>query len=237
MKISLEGRVALVTGGSVGTVLAENFLNAGCGVGFIYRNNERENNLRRKFGQYGDSFLLIQADLSKDHFATRSVNAVLDKFGRLDFLLNALGGWLGGKRLHEHSLSDLEKMLSMDLIPTFNIMRAVLPVMVKQKFGKIVNFVSMQIYKDGARNSVYVASKSAVDALSRAATREYFDDGISIFTIAPSIIDTAVNRTALGSEGSSRWVTPEEIADTVLFLCSEIDSASGTTVKFPGKLE
>ncbi|MGC8596054.1 MAG: SDR family NAD(P)-dependent oxidoreductase [Candidatus Kryptoniota bacterium] len=236
MEKSLQGKVALVTGRSVGKELAEIFLNNECNVGFVYRSRDREGELMERFASYGQRFLLIHADLSNENSAEASVKRILDSFGRIDFLLNALGGWLGGKKLHEHSLLELEKMLSMDLIPTFNIMKAVLPVMVKQKFGKIVNFVSMQIYEGGAKNSVYTASKSAVDALSRAATREYLDDGISVFTIAPSIIDTEANRAFSGSTGRSHRVTPKEIGEAVLFLCREMESASGTTLRFPGKL-
>jgi|YelNatPaOPRAMG01_1025707.scaffolds.fasta_scaffold00447_35 3-oxoacyl-[acyl-carrier protein] reductase len=232
MENSLEGKTAVVTGGLVGTELAENFLTNGCNVGFVYRSPGRKNELKKRFESYGRKFLLIRADLSKEGSAEAAVNRVLNRFGQVDFLLNALGGWLGGKRLHEHSLKDLENMLSIDLIPTFNIMKAVLPYMIKQRFGKIVNFISMQIYESGAKNSVYAASKSAVDALSRAATREYIEDGVSVFTIAPSIIDTRVNR----SSGSLRWVTPKEIADAVLFLCRDMESGSGTTLKFPGKM-
>ena len=234
--VSLTGKVALVTGGSVGTELAKAFLGVGSNVALIYRNKSREGDIGKTFDGFGASFKSIRADLYNFDQAKSAVSSARDKFGGIDFLLNSLGGWLGGKKLHEHSSSELQDMFSIDVIPTFNIMAAVLPVMMEQKFGKIINFISMQVFGTGANNSIYSASKSAVLALTKASAEEYKNFGISVYAMAPSTIDTGANRKAMPTTDTKKWVKVQEIVDAAVFLCGAGDSSNGTIIKFPGKL-
>ncbi len=233
--VSLAGKVALVTGGSVGKEIARGFLQAGANVAFLYRDPSRRAGLEKMFSDYSDVYLSVQADLADSARAKIAVDAVKERFGGVDFLLNSLGGWVGGKKLHEHGLPELEKMLSIDLIPTFNIMSAVLPVMEAQGFGRIVNFVSFQVFGSGAGNAVYAASKSAILALSRAAAAEYREAGISVHTVAPSTIDTESNRKSMKNADPQKWVKISEIVDALIFLCGTGDSLNDTVLKFPGK--
>ncbi len=233
--VNLSGKVALVTGGSVGKDLALGFLDAGADTAFIYRNPERASELRREFDRFSGVFQAVQCDLADATQAVRAVSSVKERFGGVDFLLNSLGGWLGGKKLHEHTATEFERMISMDLIPTFNIMAAVLPVMSEQRFGRIVNFISMHVFGAGAGNSVYAASKSAILALSRATAEEYKDLGITVHTVAPGTIDTPNNRKAMPNADRQRWVQTSEIVEALLFLCGAGGSLNDTVLKFPGK--
>lgn len=234
--IDLSGKVAIVTGGSVGSELARGFLEAGANVAFVYRNPGRGTALRKEFEKFSSTFQPVQADLTEAGQARNAVVSVKGRFGRVDFLLNSLGGWLGGKKLHEHSAAELQKMFSMDVFPTFNIMSAVLPLMAEQKFGRVVNFISMQVFGSGAGNSVYTASKAAILALSNAAAEEYKNDGVSVFAVAPSTIDTADNRKSMPKADTKKWVKIDEIVAALLFLCSAGDSLNGTVLKFPGRI-
>ena len=229
---SLNGKVALITGGAVGTALAQRFLKAGSNVAFVFRDAGREKILRTALANHTDDLRLMRADLDSHDDATRVSDAVGRAFGGIDFLVNSLGGWIGGKKLHEHSPSEVAKMFDMDFVPTFNIMSAVLPKMVEQKFGRIVNFVAMQVFGSGAGNAVYSASKSAVLALTMAAAEEYKGYGISVNAIAPSTIDTAANRKSMPKADTSKWVKVEEIVDAVMFLCGAESSVNGTVLKF-----
>lgn len=233
---SLQGKVALVTGGSVATAIADSFLKSGAKVALVYRNPARLALLTGKFAEFQGTFLPIKGDLSDFSSAKNTVDMAEDKFNGVDFLVNSLGGWIGGKKLHEHSTTELHHMFSVDVVPTFNIMSAVLPLMIKQRFGRIINFVSMQVFGDGAGNAIYSASKSAVLALTKAAAEEYKNVGISVYGIAPSTIDTESNRNAMPKADVSKWVRIEEIVDSVLFLCRAGDSSNGTILKFRGKL-
>lgn len=234
--INLSGKVALVTGGAVGKELASGFLQAGANVAFIHRDPSRKQKLEKDFADFADVFVPVQADLTSRAKANAAVSAVKERFGGIDFLLNSLGGWIGGKKLHEHTDAELEKILSMDLTPTFNIMSAVLPAMVEQRFGRIVNFISLQVFGSGAGSSVYAASKSAVLALTRAAAEEYRNYGIAAYAVAPSTIDTENNRKWMPGADTEKWVKISEIVDAILFLCGTGDSLNGTVLKFPGKL-
>ena len=233
---ALQGKAALVTGGQVGTAVAEALLKSGTNVSFVYRNPSRLVSINEKFSEFRDAFMPVSADLSEFSNAARTVELTKSRFGGVDFLVNGLGGWTGGKKLHEHSLSELNKMFSIDVVPTFNIMSAVLPSMVEQHFGRIINFISMQVFGTGADNAVYAASKSAVLALTKAASEEYKNHGIAAYAIAPSTIDTISNRNAMPKANSKSWVKIEEIIDAVFFLCGASDSSNGTIIKFPGKL-
>ncbi len=234
--MSLSGRIALVTGGSVGNALAQAFLEAGSKVAFVYRSTGREKGLKEAFERYGNAFQSIRADLSNLDEARKATDSTVKNYGRIDFLANSLGGWIGGKRLHEHTDSDLRTMFSIDVVPAFNIMASVLPIMVERKFGRIVNFVSLQVFGTGAGSAVYAASKSAVLALTKAAAEEYKEYGISVNGVAPSIIDTESNRKSMAGADKSKWVGMQEIVDAVLFLCGSGGSLNGTIMKFPGKL-
>ncbi len=228
----LSGTVALVTGGAVGTELAHAFLAEGASVAMLFRNPLRAGRIGDEFSGSPERFKAIQADLSSYQQSSDAVAKAKNSFGKIDFLLNSLGGWVGGKKLHEHEASELSRMLDMDVIPTFNVMSAVLPGMMERRSGKIINFVSMQVFGTGEGNAVYAASKSAVLALTRAAAAEYRQYGISVFGIAPSIIDTEANRKSMRDADTSKWVTVGEIADAILFLCKAGDPMSGTILKF-----
>jgi NAD(P)-dependent dehydrogenase (short-subunit alcohol dehydrogenase family) len=178
----------------------------------------------------------VQGDLNDMSFAERAVNEAENHFNRIDYMINPIGGWIGGKRLHDHSWDELEKMLSIDVKPTFNLLRAVLPVMVEQQFGKIINFSSMAAFGAGTNTAVYAASKAAVTQLTDSVAHEYGAENIQAFAIAPSTIDTVANRSAMPDADTSTWVSLEEIADAVLYLCTSGDSLSGTVLKFTGKI-
>lgn len=233
-----NGKVALISGagGSVGLFLAKDFLQKGYQTGLSYRSDRHTETLAGLKNDYPEQIVLLQGDLNKPEDAAEAVERTRQHFERIDFLINPVGGWIGGKRVHEHILEDLEKMLQIDLKPTFNIMKAVLPVMAEQGAGKIINFSSMAAYEGGEGNAVYAASKAAVSRLSELAAHEYGKDNVQVFLIAPSIIATAANRRAMPDADTSSWVALEDIAGTVRYLCESGDALSGTVFKMTGEL-
>lgn len=224
--------VALVTGtgGSVGTEMAAALLNRGFRTIGVYRSARHLQSLQDRFrGQ--DGIELVQADLSVEADTKRLVDHVRDTLGRLDVVVNAAGGWIGGKRLHEHTAEDFERMLNMDLRACFNLLRAVLPLMQEQRGGKFIQFASATALQVPALNSVYGASKSAVMALCQATAKEYRDDGIQIFILAPTTIDTPKNRQAMPDADFTKWVRLEDIVQTVEFLATGGAALSGTVFR------
>ncbi len=233
-----NGKVALITGagGSVGSFLANDFLQKGYRTGLSYRNARHTETLADLKEDYPEQVILLQGDLNKPKDATEAAERTKQQYGRIDFLINPVGGWIGGKRVHQHTLQDLEKMLQIDLKPTFNIMQAVLPIMVDQGAGKIINFSSMAAYTGGEGSSVYAASKAAVSRLSEIAAHEYGKENVQVFLLAPSVIATGANRRAMPDADTSAWVELTEIAEAVRYLCESGQALSSTVFKMTGKL-
>jgi len=234
----LDNKVAMITGagGAVGSYVTNALLKAGCKAALVYRSERHEKPLSDLQREYGNQVLLIQADLAEESGATSAVEKSVEAFGHVDYLVNPVGGWLGGKRLHEHSTDDLQHMLNIDLIPTFNILQAILPQMMEQGNGRIINFGSMAVFGNQQSNAVYAASKAAVVNMTDAVAREYTDDGIQSFVLAPSTIDSEANRQAMPNADHSSWVTLEDIAEAVMYLCRSGSAVSGTVFKLRGRI-
>lgn len=223
-------------GGGVGSVVAQRLLKTGYNLGLSYRSSSHENYLKSLDGFNEDQVVLLPSDLNNPKEADAIVRKMREQFGQIDMLFNAVGGWLGGKKLHEHMLDELQKMLLIDMVPTFNIMKSILPEMEKQQSGRIVNFISMAIFGGEANNAIYAASKAAVNAFSQGAAQEYSDKNIQVFTIAPSTINTESNRQAMPNADHSEWVSVDAIADLAVSLLEDGKYLSGTIFKMTGRL-
>lgn len=141
-------------------------------------------------------------------------------------LVNLVGGFAVGGRVHETPIEEFEKQLSLNLRPTYLMTQAVVPAMIEQGDGSIVcvgTRAALQPFKGAAG---YVASKAAVIAFAEAVAVEYRGDGIRCNTILPSVIDTPANRAATPNADHDRWVKPEAIAGVISYLLS---SDSGPT--------
>ncbi len=234
--MSDKPRVACVAGasGSVGSEISRGLLENGWHVALLYRSARHEPDLRNRFAKYGDRAMPVQVEATDSSSVQQAIQRIEGEWGALHVLVNAIGGWLGGKRLHEHTAEELNRMLDMDLRPAFHLMQAALPVMLRQKRGKIIHFVSLTPLYDGAMSAVYAASKAGVIALTRAAAREYRADGIQVYALAPGTIDTEKNRQATPDADRSKWVPVRELVEAVLFLAEGGDALSGTVFEFRG---
>jgi NAD(P)-dependent dehydrogenase (short-subunit alcohol dehydrogenase family) len=114
-----------------------------------------------------------------------------------------------------------DAMLSQNLRSGYTLTRAVIPAMLKQNHGAIVNVAAKAAFDHGAGASAYAASKAAAVAMMDSLAADVKGTGVRVNSILPSIIDTAANRGAMPSADSSTWPKPEEIAEVILFLCSD----------------
>jgi NAD(P)-dependent dehydrogenase (short-subunit alcohol dehydrogenase family) len=149
------------------------------------------------------------------------VQATLHRFGKIDILVNTVGGYRAGTPVHETPIETWDFMMSLNARSAFVMSRAVLPAMLKQGRGKIINISAGSALKGGANSAAYAASKSAVARLTESMAEEYKRLGININAILPGTIDTPQNREAMPKADFSLWVKPEMIARVVLFLASE----------------
>jgi len=234
----LEGKVVIVTGsvGNLGMATALELQHAGAKTVLVDRSNER---LRENFPNLvnaADHVLAGGVDLANPESLSQVVKAALDRFGRIDALVNTVGGWRGGKPAHETDLADWDFLFGINLRTTLLCCRAVIPQMLRQGHGKIVNVASRDGLAGNANYSAYSASKSAVLRLTESMAAELKNANINVNCIMPGTIDTPQNRKAIPNADFSKWVAPEALADVILFLISDAARAiNGAAVPVYGK--
>lgn len=230
----VEG-VALVTGGTGGlgrAVLAE-LLDAGAQVVTTWLAERERDAVEAELGDR-EGLLLVEANLLEG--GTETAVAAAAELGELRSLVNLVGGFAAGERIHESDPALIEKMLALNLSTALNASRAALPKMIDVGGGAIVcvgTKVALEPFSGGA---AYAISKSATLALVRSLDVEYRDDGVRANAIVPNVIDTPANRESMPDADFDAWVTPAQIARVIRFLCSA-DSApvSGASIPVYGR--
>jgi len=145
----------------------------------------------------------------------------LGRFGRVDVLVNTVGGYRAGTLPHETSLETWEFMLDLNARSAFVTGQAVIPTMLELGRGKIINTAARSALSGSAKEVAYSAAKSAVARITESFAAAYKRNGINVNAILPGTIDTPQNREAMPNADYSRWVKPEAIAQVVLFLASD----------------
>ena len=175
---------------------------------------------------------LARADL----FDPAQVEAAVDGVDELDAVVNLVGGFASGPRVHETEPEDFERMLRLNVMPAFFLARAAMPRMMERGGGAFVGVSARPALRPYSGAAGYISSKAALLALIQALDAEYKDDGIRCNAILPSVIDTPANREAMPNADYTRWVPPRQIAKVVRFLVSEDSAAtSGAAVPVYGR--
>lgn len=217
----LKGKVAIITGaaGNLGRAVAEAFAQAGARLVLVDRGTDR---LARVYPQAKPNEIMLAngVDLADPQQAQQLVREVQERFQRIDVLVNAVGGYAGGKTVHEDDLANWEKMFRINLHTTLNACRAVIPVYLRQGSGRIVNVAARAALTGVPTLGAYSASKSAVIRLTESLAGELKDQGITVNCVLPGTIDTPQNRQDMPKADFSKWVPPAAIADAIVFLAS-----------------
>ena len=221
--MSFQDKLVIVAGGTgaLGRVASVAFLEAGANVIATYRRQEEYDALVASVGVGAGRLGGVTVDVTQETAVNSFVEGVAAQHGRLDILVNAVGGYAGGKKLWEADPRTYDQMLALNLKAGWVLARAVLPVMIRQNRGWIVNVASKAAYGRSAGAALYAASKAGALALFDSLAEEVKSYNINVNTVVPSIFDTEANRKAMPAADFSRWPTPEEIARVILFLCSE----------------
>jgi NAD(P)-dependent dehydrogenase (short-subunit alcohol dehydrogenase family) len=179
---------------------------------------------------------LVQADLFDPSSATACVaEAAADPAAPLTAVVNLVGGFAIGGRVHETPIGDFERQLRLNLRPTYLTCQAALPHLIAAGGGSIVCVSSRAALQPFPGAVGYVTSKAAVLALVDTLAVEYRDDGIRANAVLPSIIDTPANRAGQPDADVSRWVKPEQIAEVIFGLCAGAEVVSGAHVPVYGR--
>jgi NAD(P)-dependent dehydrogenase (short-subunit alcohol dehydrogenase family) len=208
-------RTAIVTGGTggLGAAVTQRLLDDGFRV-VVPWFDERE--LERV--QEQDRLKLVQADLTDPDSAKNVVATAGDS---LRALVNLVGGFAAGGRVHETPVDEFEKQLRLNLRPTYLMTAAAIPVLLAAGGGAIVCVSSRAAVRPFAGAAGYITAKRAVLAFVDALHEEYRDDNIRTNAILPSTIDTPANRKSMPDANFDTWVKPEEIARVIALLCSD----------------
>jgi len=169
----------------------------------------------------GASLVGYAVDVTDEAAVAKLMDGILERHGRLDCLVNAVGGYAGGIKLWELETEVFEQMIALNLRAGFVLARAAARVMVKQGSGAIVNVAARAAVDHATGASAYAASKAAALALIDCLAADLKGTGVRANSILPSIIDTAANRKAMPKADFAKWPKPEEIARVILFLCTE----------------
>ena len=222
--MNFRDKVVLVTGGTggLGREVTVAFLEAGANVLVTYVHREEFDavvSAAQKTGAKPPSG--ADVDVTNAQAVEKFVAETVAKGGRLDILVNTVGAYAGGTTVWESDLQTYEKMMNLNLKAGFVLTRAIVPQMIKQNRGWIVNIASKAAFDHAAGASLYVASKAAAVAFMDSLAAEVKPYNINVNSILPSIIDTAANRKAMSGADFSKWPKPQDIAQVILFLCSE----------------
>jgi NAD(P)-dependent dehydrogenase (short-subunit alcohol dehydrogenase family) len=210
---------ALVAGGTggLGRAVSLDFLNKGAAVHVTYRNEAEFSSLQSAAGNFASFLHGYRVDVTSE----RETTALLQQIGRVGTLVNTVGGYAGGTPLWQTTVDVFERMMTLNLRSGFLLAHAVVPVMLAQKSGVIINISSRAAIDHAAGASVYAASKAAAVAMMDSLAADVLGTGIRVNTILPSIIDTPANRSAMPTADFSKWPTPEDVAAVILFLASD----------------
>jgi len=220
----------VVTGGTggLGAAVTRAFLDAGWHVVVPW---VAEGELERV--EAHERLRLVRADLTDAGQVQAAVGAAGDRLGAL---VNLVGGFAQGGRVHETPVEDFERQLTLNLRPTYLACAAAIPPMLAAGRGAIVCVSSRAALRPFPGAAGYVTAKAAVLAFVDALHAEYHRDGIRANAVLPSTIDTPANRAAMPDADHDTWVAPEQIASVIRFLCSdEAAVTSGAHVPVYGR--
>jgi 3-oxoacyl-[acyl-carrier protein] reductase len=226
----MDGKVVVVTGasGALGKVVSETALTRGAKVaGVDYAPSQAPATMNR--------MELGGVDLSDTAAAKKAIDAVASHFGRLDALINIAGGF-AFETVAEGDPKTWQRMYALNVLTALNASRSALPHLAASRSARIVNIGDIGGLQAGAGMGAYAASKAGVHRLTEALAAEW-KGKITVNAVLPSIIDTPANRASMPKADFTKWVTPQELAEVILFLASDAASAvTGALIPVSGRV-
>lgn len=234
--LGLIGRIVIVTGavGNLGRAVAAGCLSAGAVPVLV----DRSDRLEAVFGSpaaAGTALLVPGVDLADAASAQRMAERTLDRFGRIDGLVHTVGSFRGGRPAHQDEPDMLNRLIDANLHSAARACQAVVPSMIRQHSGRIVTVGAAPGLVAPAGLAAYAASKAGLIRYSEGLAQDLRRNGITVNCVVPTIIDTPENRAAMPDADHSLWVSPDAIADLILFLLSDRARAvTGAVIAVPG---
>ncbi len=210
-------------GGGWGRKVVEAFLGAQATVVVVER-AEVTHNLeawKAGLGEHAARLHAVPSNVFDEAAVEHTMQEVVQRHGRLDVLVNMVGGFAAGQPVDQLDLETFERMLNLNLRSTFLCSKYAARPMRQQHWGRIINIASRSGVQPSPKAAAYAAAKAAVISLTEAQAEELKQEMITVNAVVPSIVDTPANRQAMPDADFSRWPKGEEIAAVILFLASE----------------
>jgi NAD(P)-dependent dehydrogenase (short-subunit alcohol dehydrogenase family) len=226
----MAGRIVVITGakGGLGTFITQKFLAAGETVVGASRSIQ--------WSDFNNTnFIAERTDFADPDSVQKLADAVGHRFGRIDVLVHAVGGFAGGTPLHETDPKTWSQMLDQNLTSAFHVIRAAIPHMRKSGAGRFIVVGSKAADQVHANIGAYVVSKSALVTLVKTVALENADRGITANVVLPGTMDTPANRTAMPHADRKQWVNPADVANVIFWLASpEAAQTNGADIPVSG---
>jgi 3-oxoacyl-[acyl-carrier protein] reductase len=229
--IDLEGKVALVTGASrgIGAVVACRLAQAGAKVGVNYHASlNAASQVVDSINQAGGEALLVGGDVSQQESAEAVIKQTVDHWGNIDILINN-AGINKDRLLLRMSPEDFDSVIAVNLRGAFLCTRYVMPYLIRQRSGRVINMSSVVGLSGNPGQANYAAAKAGLVGLTKAVAREVASRNVTVNALAPGYITTAMveelsaetQAKILARIPMGRFGTPEDVAEAVVFLCSD----------------
>jgi len=217
------GKSVMVAGGTggLGRAVSLAFLEELATVTVTYQREAELLALQQAAGKRVGSLKGYRVDVTDESAAQQVTQTVIANHGRVDVLVNCIGAYAGGTPLWEVDSKVFDRMLALNVRSGYVLSRAIVPQMLKQGSGAIVNVASRAAFDHAAGAAAYVTSKAAAVAMIDSLAADLKGTGVRANSVLPSIIDTDANRKAMPDSDFTKWPKPEEIARVILFLCSD----------------
>ncbi len=232
-----ELTVAITGGtGGLGTALARRLKARGARLAVTYLIPEEAEAFESQLELDEDRLMLRRVDATKPSQVEHFMGEAVEAFGGFNGLCSLVGGWAGGRDIDETDDVRFERMLDLNLRSAFYSMRAAIPHLKKQEWGRIVLVGSRAAIDNPPGQAAFNFTKAAVSALAASAAAELAEYNITANVVLPSVIDTPATRATLPYADYVDWPTPDDIAAVIEYLCLE-DSAviSGAAIPAFGK--
>lgn len=219
-----DGKTVMITGaaGAVAKGIVQKFAVEGAKLVLVDHAEEslvaRVEELESVLGEY----LTIAGDLGKTEDTDKAIQQATEKFGQIDVLIHTVGGWAGGTPVHETDIAVFEKQIYLNARILFVTLGRVAKHMVDNEIKGSIAAILAKTGLSGAKNTAaYAASKAAAQRIMESMALELKEHNIRVNGVMPSIVDTPADRQSMPNADFSRWVTSEQIADTMAFLASD----------------
>jgi NAD(P)-dependent dehydrogenase (short-subunit alcohol dehydrogenase family) len=234
MSSAASGRVVVVSGGAGGAGLAvtQIFGQHGDRVFVVERAETRDRIMDLQQPNIG----FVAADVLDEASVSGAIDQIQAGGGRIDVLVNVVGGYAAGQPIHELDAGTWDFMMQLNLRSAFLMSKHAARHMISQNSGRIINFAARAGRDTAANAGAYAVSKAGVIALTEVQSKELLPYNVTVNAIMPSIIDTAANRQAMPQADYNRWPKAEEVARVVFFLASDdAKLISGASIPVYGK--